>query len=159
VIQAKDLNQSHMAKEEKLDSAAVKDTVLRVPVDEYTSPSPISVETTDSVGRAKALMAEQGIRHLIVLDQERNVQSVISDRDVKLLQACHDDLQSLTLGEVPLNRPYIVAPETDLHEVVFEMSKRKIGSAIVRDKEDNYLGIFTSTDALNALLEILRGEF
>ena len=37
------------------------------------------------------------------------------------------------------------------------MSKQKIGSAVVSDHNE-IVGIFTSTDALNALVEILRGQ-
>ena len=36
------------------------------------------------------------------------------------------------------------------------MSDRKIGSVIVNDEEDRFLGIFTASDALNALVEIVR---
>ena len=54
--------------------------------------------------------------------------------------------------------PYTVLPDTPLDEVVYNMSKQKIGSTIVKSDEDEYIGIFTSTDALNALLEVLRGD-
>ncbi len=56
--------------------------------------------------------------------------------------------------------PYIVEPDVELEKVVFHMSKNKIGSAIVKfdGGANTEFGIFTSTDALNALLEVLRGE-
>jgi acetoin utilization protein AcuB len=40
-----------------------------------------------------------------------------------------------------------------MDEVAFEMSSRKIGSVLVTE-DDQLLGIFTVTDALNALIEI-----
>jgi acetoin utilization protein AcuB len=54
--------------------------------------------------------------------------------------------------------PITVNSQTSLDEVAFEMSKNKIGSVIVNDEEDKFLGIFTATDALNALIEIARDQ-
>ena len=53
--------------------------------------------------------------------------------------------------------PYIVDSTTKLSEVAFYMAKHKYGSALVQEP-DGELGIFTSTDALNALVEVLRGD-
>ena len=38
------------------------------------------------------------------------------------------------------------------------MSDAKIGSLIVNDDNEKLVGIFTNTDALNALIEVLRGD-
>ena len=54
--------------------------------------------------------------------------------------------------------PYTVSIEANLDDVAFEMSRNKYGSAIVMDNNDEVYGIFTSTDALNALIEVLRKE-
>jgi len=43
-----------------------------------------------------------------------------------------------------------------LDRVAFTMSDRKIGSVIVNEDDGEFLGIFTVTDALNALIEISR---
>ena len=53
-------------------------------------------------------------------------------------------------------QPFIVSSETPLEEVALSMSRQKFGSALVRDEKDQTLGIFTVTDALNALIEVLR---
>lgn len=45
--------------------------------------------------------------------------------------------------------------DNTLDEVAYEMSSRKIGGVIVNEGS-KFLGIFTSTDALNALIEITR---
>jgi len=54
--------------------------------------------------------------------------------------------------------PYVVESGTPLDQVALEMSNRKIGSAIVRNFDSFNYGIFTSTDALNALIEVVRGQ-
>ena len=88
----------------------------------------------------------------------KDVVGILSDRDVKLIETCFEDISSLKVDYVMTPDPYTVSPDTPLEEVVFTMSKEKIGSAIVISETDGYMGIFTSTDALNALLEVLRGD-
>ena len=52
--------------------------------------------------------------------------------------------------------PVTVTASTPLDEVAYTMSDRKIGSVIVNEDSGDFLGIFTVTDALNALVEISR---
>lgn len=48
------------------------------------------------------------------------------------------------------------ATATPLDEVAYVMSERKVGSVIVNEDSGEFLGIFTVTDVLNALIEISR---
>jgi acetoin utilization protein AcuB len=43
----------------------------------------------------------------------------------------------------------------NLGEVALQLSSQKVGSALVLDESGEIYGIFTTTDALNALVEIL----
>ena len=52
--------------------------------------------------------------------------------------------------------PVAVLANAPLDEVALLMSERKIGSVIVNGEEGEFRGIFTLTDALNALVEISR---
>ncbi len=54
--------------------------------------------------------------------------------------------------------PVTVSSQDSLDKVAFEMSQNKIGSVLVNDENENFLGIFTATDALNALIEIARSS-
>ncbi len=126
-------------------------------VDEYTTPSPLFVAPDDSIQTVIQLFKKNGIRHLpVILNGE--IVGILSDRDVRLVESCYKDLENLKVNKVMTMDPYIVEPETPLEDVVYHMSKQKIGSAIVQSEKEDYLGIFTSTDALNALLEVLRGD-
>ncbi|HOM14314.1 MAG TPA: CBS domain-containing protein, partial [Rubrivivax sp.] len=53
-------------------------------------------------------------------------------------------------------QPLTVNAAAPLDEVAYAMSERKVGSAIVNDENGEFLGIFTATDALNALIELTR---
>lgn len=43
-------------------------------------------------------------------------------------------------------------------EIAVNTYERKVGSALAHEESGAYPGSFTLTDALNALLEILRGQ-
>jgi len=126
-----------------------------ISVEEFTTPTPITVSKETSIIDIKNLMSKQGIRHVPVV-QDNSPIGIISDRDVLLAIRIDNETDKLTAKEVMTTEPYTVTPEISLEEVVFEMSKGRFSSAIVQ-YETGEIGLFTSTDALNALIEILRG--
>lgn len=128
---------------------------LKIPVDEYTSPSPLTVERTATVPRIREIMRSHGVRHVPVVDGMHAV-GIVSDRDLRMLDHL-DGTEAITASDVMVKEPYTVESGTPLEDVVFEMSRQKVGSAVVCNHGD-IVGIFTSTDALNALIEILRGQ-
>lgn len=131
-----------------------KDSVLKITVEEYTSVNPFTVNVTDSLDKVKSLMIEKKIRHLPVLENGQPV-GMISQRDVNLTNRLDLNLR-LQAKDIMTADPYMVTFTATLDDVAFEMSKNKIGSAIVMDENEEVYGIFTSTDALNALIEIMR---
>lgn len=101
-------------------------------------------------------MGEHVIRHLPVV-RDGVVVGVVSDRDVGIIES---------LGTTPASRvrvfeamtpvPYAVGAQTSLLEVVRQMERHKYGCAIVTDDEGRVpLGIFTTTDALALLADLL----
>ncbi|MDB9787239.1 CBS domain-containing protein [Bacteriovoracaceae bacterium] len=132
--------------------------MLDVFVDDYTSPCPYTLSSKSTIKEADELMATHGVRHIPIVDEASVPQGILSERDVKLLR------QSTEVGDELVTKymiedPYIVVSGTPLEKVAYEMSTRKIGSAIVVTPKGQLDGIFTSTDALNALVEGIRGEF
>ena len=128
----------------------------RIPVDEFTSPCAVTVARGTAMEKVKSLMEKHGIRHIPVVDGDVAV-GIISDRDLKVL-AKFPSWSTFVAEDVMTTDPYTVSADTNLDEVAFQMSDKKIGSAIVQDDAGDVIGIFTSTDALNALVEVIRGE-
>ena len=131
---------------------------IDVSVEEFTTPDPVTVCEDTGIEELQRLMDAHGIRHLPVLRDGRVV-GVVSDRDVRAvvglsvaekLQVCASDI----MAEDPLT----VSALASLDEVAYAMAERKVGSAIVIEADGRMLGIFTASDALNALVEIARGE-
>ena len=123
-------------------------------IEEYTSPDPVFVDPSTKVDDVVALLQQHGFRHLPVVEDGKVV-GIISDRDI-LLARPDGAREHLVAREVMTRNPYSVTPDAPLEEVALELSRRKFGSAVVVDEDGELQGIFTSTDALNALIELLR---
>lgn len=129
-----------------------------VPVEEFTTPNPVTAVENATIDELQALMREHGIRHVPIVNGGAVI-GIVSDRDVKVVQGLNFNEKNIVrAGDIMVRNPITVGAGAPLDEVAFEMSKKKIGSVIVNDESDQFLGIFTVTDALNALIEIVRGE-
>lgn len=129
---------------------------LIVPVEEFTTPDPISIEESLSFAELLKLMTSQNIRHLPVM-RDGELAGIISDRDVRLFAGMPAaDRADLTAADIMSEDLISVDASTPLDQVAQLMSAEKISSLIVTEN-DEFLGIFTASDALNALIEILRG--
>ena len=127
-----------------------------VPVEEFTTPDPISIEETMGLEELLRLMSSNGIRHLPVM-RDGELAGIISDRDVRLFAGMPlEDRKGLTAGDIMTEDLLSIDASTPLDEAAMLMSAHKVSSLIVRE-DDQFLGIFTATDALNALVEVLRG--
>jgi acetoin utilization protein AcuB len=130
----------------------------RLRVEEFTTPNPITATENTSVEEMVQLMKENGIRHLPITRGEQVV-GIISDRDLKVAMGLNaQERRLIRAADIMVCEPVTVRSETTIDEVALEMSKNKIGSVIVNDSDDNFFGIFTATDALNALVEVVRGS-
>lgn len=135
-----------------------KDLCLKdLTVDEFTTPCVYYLQPESTVEQAEKIMKEQSIRHLPVLDSKKQIVGIVSERDI--YSSCHKSVNGTTpIKEIMKKEPYCVPAQTKIYEVALNMSENKYGSTIVLH-EDNSFGIFTSTDALNALIEVVRGDF
>jgi acetoin utilization protein AcuB len=131
---------------------------LNVPVEAFTTPDPVMVPDTASIDDMLELMEQHGVRHLPIV-RDGGVVGVVSDRDLRVARGLSAERRNQVMAsDIMATDPISVLADTPLDEVAFDMSERKIGSVLVYEEGGEYLGIFTVTDALNALIEIVRGE-
>ncbi len=125
-------------------------------IDDFTSPIDIIAHPDDSIHQIKKKIKTVSYRHIPVVSKGVVV-GILSDRDFKILQLIPDN-QDVRIREIMQDDVYTVFEGSRMEDVAFEMSQRKIGSAVVKKTNGEVEGIFTTTDALNALIEILRGD-
>lgn len=122
-------------------------------VEEYTSPVLVTVEPDVNLDKAIELLQENGIRHLPVV-RNGEVLGIVSERDI-LFHVGKNWSAMTKVGDIMNTDVLTVHTHDNLGEVAYELSSNKVGSAIVLDNSDTLYGIFTTTDALNALVEIV----
>ena len=126
-------------------------------IDSFMTKSPIVVERTTTMARALRTMEEQGFRHLPVVDGGSGGRLVgcVSERELKIVENMRGvDSAMCIVGDFILGPPYSVAPDASLRDVARTMADRKYGSAVVVDGSQ-VVGVFTTTDALRALVGVL----
>lgn len=129
------------------------------PVADYMTAIPQIIAPHETIATARRIMQESRIRHLPVLEEGKLV-GIVSERDLELATerpGVELDLDSLPIERVMTREPYTVRPETPLNEVARVMASRKLGSAIVVDG-NTVAGVLTTTDTLNALVDLLEGK-
>ena len=127
---------------------------IKLPIKEFTTQNPITVTEDTAIDELMMLMEGAKVRHLPVVG-ENTVVGIISDRDLRLFAGLSDaEKYQVCAGDMMSPSPLTVSSNTPLAEVAFIMAEKKVGSVIV--VEDNQLyGIFTATDALKALVEVI----
>jgi acetoin utilization protein AcuB len=121
----------------------------------FMTPSPHTISTRQTLAEAHQAMRERGVRHLPVVVDGKLV-GVVSQRDLYLLETLRGvDVGRELVEEAMSDEPFVVAPDSSLEEVAEAMAQNKLGSALVVESA-TLVGIFTSTDALRALVTLLR---
>lgn len=121
---------------------------------EFMTKSPVVVENNVTMARALQIMEEHKFRHLPVMSNGHLV-GVISERELRIVENMRGvDSAMCVVGDFVLGGPFTATPETTLREVVREMAEHKYGSAVIVEGEE-VVGMFTTTDALRAMANLL----
>lgn len=99
-----------------------------------------------SVTAARKLMREWGIRHLPVLDEEKLLVGIVSERDLR-------DAREITpLGELMRSPVHVLSPDTPFLQAIRVFRRRRIGAMPVLEGRE-LVGIVSVVDVLAALGE------
>jgi acetoin utilization protein AcuB len=134
----------------------MKKPIAEIYIEEFSSPITSFATIDMTISEMIHEMDQNGFRHLPVVSNKKPV-GVISAREIKLLKTI-DTHFDLTAKDIMVSDPYTVRLGSSIEEVAFNMSKEKIGSALIVNSDGEIDSIFTSIDALNALVEIVRGD-
>lgn len=132
-------------------------------VEKLMQPNPITVSPQDSFRHAKALIRQQGIRHLPVVAHDQLV-GIVTDRDLRQASPSpatsletfelHYLLDRLTVQEIMTSKVITVTPDTPIEEAARLMLHHRIrGLPVIRGSA--LVGILTETDILRAIAEAM----
>jgi acetoin utilization protein AcuB len=121
---------------------------------EFMTAEPVRIPRDMPLAAAHALMRSARVRHLVVTDGARLV-GVLSQRDVYLMETLRGaEPEEASVEEAMVGTPYAVPADAPVAGVARAMWEQRIGSAVVLEA-GAVVGIFTRTDALRALAEVL----
>jgi acetoin utilization protein AcuB len=101
-------------------------------------------------------MREHRIRHLPVLEAGELV-GLVSERDLHLIETLPDsDPDTVTVEEEMSADVYTAGLDAPIDRIVEKMAEHKYGSVVVLDRRNVVAGIFTTTDALQVLADVLQ---
>ncbi len=134
-------------------------------VGKWMSRKVITIEKDATVIEAIHCMKEKRIERLPVMDNGR-IAGIVTEkmlaefspsRATSLdLWEIHYILSKTLVSEAMNPAPCKVSPDTDLSECAKVLHDRKLGGVLVVDENDSLIGIFTVTDALEALIQICQ---
>jgi len=126
---------------------------MNIKVEEYTSSSLITIKLNAGLSEALSLMQENTIRHLPVVEGS-NIVGIVSERDL-MANYGKPWSENLRVKEIMHTDVLYAYTNDSLADVAYRLSKDKKGSAIILENDESLYGIFTTTDALNALVEMI----
>ena len=156
----------------KVDVLSVFQTVRDIMTEQ-----PVCMESNGTLAKAMDIMRKGKFRHVPVVEKQKKLVGVISDRDIllNLPFRCGQskrlaDVFRDRLFDVALNEPAVrqevrklmksdaacVLPDCEFHTAVAMLYDRKISCLPVVDQEKNLLGIVTVTDVMRGLLAAYR---
>lgn len=130
---------------------------IEITIDDYSSPIEVYVSEDETIESVFEKFAHFNHTHLPVVRGKVPVGMILYDDLLKLDISFKD--KKLKVKDLDLPEPYCVVTGSPMDVVAFDMSQRKIESALVVNAQGEIESIFTSVDALNALIEVVRGDY
>jgi acetoin utilization protein AcuB len=132
----------------------------QIRVADWMTENVLAVETFDSIGVARRLMAKHRINQLPVLDHDVLV-GIVTDRDLRDAyptsmminrgKAIDRFADSVTVEEIMTHDVFTIRPDTPLKKAVGLLRRHRIGSLPVI-KNKSLVGIITRSDILDFVL-------
>jgi len=121
----------------------------------------VTVSPDTSLRKAKEIIEEKQINHLLVVNKNEDLVGIVSDRDVRQSWASpatalsvHELnylLTQLTVEAIMVKKIITISPGTTIERAAFIMQENRINALPVIESE-KLVGIITSTDVMEVLL-------
>lgn len=120
------------------------------------TPFPYRIDSSATIGEARALMAEHAIRHLIVM-KESDIFDVLSERELQHHGALYgaDKADELLINDICEGQIVVADIHDPLDKALEVMAEKHLGSLVVL-KDGELAGIITTTDVCEHFAQTLR---
>jgi CBS domain-containing protein/hemerythrin superfamily protein len=96
-------------------------------VEEVMSPDPITVSVSTSIAEAARLMREADTGAMVVVDEEENVEGILTDRDIAIRAVAEDrDPSQTRVAEIASTDLEALSPGSSIEEAVRLMRERAV---------------------------------
>ena len=109
-----------------------------------------------SFNDAANLMNDRYFRHCVVVDGQRKIVGVISDRDIFRALARNPNSRSKSLDQIMTSNPITVKRNTLIIDAVSKILSKRINCLPVIEDDGTVCGIVTSTDLLKSYQQLLE---
>jgi len=123
-------------------------------VRDYMTASPVTIREDADYGAAFAIMEDQDLHHLPVLDANNQVVGILARRDLQLAARFFHEAPA-EVSDVMHTPVVTISPSINLSEAVTRMMKDRIGCLPVCEEGQSCVGIITETDLFRALRDLL----
>lgn len=126
-------------------------------VSDVMTRAPIAFRSEDRLFEVVVRMVRERLRHVPVIDRERRVVGIVSDRDLRvvvgdpvraLARSEALDLDELTAGHAMTPRPVVVREDATLGELARTLLDEEVGAVPVVDRERRLTGMASYVDLL-----------
>lgn len=126
----------------------------------------ITVNKQTPMLEARDLMKQHQIRHLPVVDEDKHLVGIITDRDIRsalplrrALESIDPEEQSkyghLKVADVMTRDPATILPTHTLQDALLMIQEKKVGAFPVIDEQGKLKGILSVRDLLRAFINVL----
>jgi len=96
------------------------------------------------------MMRDNGVGFVPVVDAERQVVGVVTDRDLALRVVANDLPAETPVGHVMTRDVRICHPDDDLREAAWKMSSARKSRLVVADEQGHCVGVISLSDVAQA---------
>lgn len=130
----------------------------------------ITVGPGDNIFVAQEKMTEHKIRHLPVVEANKKLVGIVSDRDIrsalpktifKILDYSDKEIQTireLTIEDIMTKNPYTLTTSSTIQDALLVIQKYHIGALPVVDEANHLKGILSTRDLLRAFINVMGIE-
>jgi acetoin utilization protein AcuB len=126
----------------------------------------ITVDQEASILNAQELLAKNKIRHLPVIDKDRRLIGIITDRDIRsalpynsLMDHCSEKekerISKFKVKDIMTKNPTSISPTDTIQDALLLIQNLKVGALPVVDDDQKLKGIISVRDLLRAFINVL----